>query len=72
MLSRRNAVGAAPQPSTAAPVATSSAYMGRLSRQQMAQIEARLPPRVTDNPILAAQYLGQQQVLQLLRSDFSE
>jgi len=71
LLARRITVGD-PQPAFKEPVATSSAFMGRLSRQQMAALEARFLPRVTADPTQALQYLGQQQVLQVLRSDYSE
>lgn len=44
----------------------------RLSRAQLADLESRFPPRPTDNPTLAAQYLGQQQVLNEIRKNFSD
>lgn len=70
MVSRQRVIGANPvAPDTAV---TTSAYMGRLSRQQMALLDSQFPPRATDNPTVAAQYLGQQQVLAKLRAEFSE
>lgn len=42
----------------------------RLTQEQYQLLEDKFPPQRTDNPIIAAQELGQQQVLQALRRGF--
>lgn len=41
-----------------------------LTREQYKRLEDEFPPRITDNPTLAAIQLGQQQVLRAVRNGF--
>lgn len=66
-LSNRNVANPTAQPVSPVPM-----LAARLSRAQLADLESRFPPRPTDNPTLAAQYLGQQQVLNEIRKNFSD
>lgn len=69
LIARRNGE---PVVQTADPVIAVAASQARLSRQQLKALEERFPARTTDNPTLAAQYLGQQQVLAEIRRSFSD
>lgn len=53
------------------PAQQAAASLGaRLTKAQYQALEAMFPPRLTAEPTLAAQYLGQQQVLQAIRNQF--
>lgn len=58
------------QPKGEAPASGLPVVQVTLTAEQFDALDVQFPPRATDNPIVAAQQLGQQQVLRALRRGF--
>lgn len=69
-LNRREEILGASQVRGQAGMTDTPEQLVRLTQEQYQLLEDKFPPQRTDNPIIAAQELGQQQVLQALRRGF--